>query len=175
MQGSYGSDLWLWRSILGYEDVYLGIIEAVTIFAEMIGSISILFLPLNPVTGYFIFALLDAFFGLFLFLPRHISSPELRNFIIISVLFIQSYSVSALAYTQIIFNKYYDENGERYEHSIWYSLTFLGYLISLVLAQFAVYNLGMSWEWAKMLWSLYMFLIGVIMYFYLDDHSAGSI
>ena len=148
--------------------------EAVTIIGEIVGSISILFIPLNAVNGYFLFAFLNSFAGLFLFFPRYITIPELRNFIVILVLFVQSFSLSALAYSQVIFHQYYDENSEKYEHSIWFSLTAIGDIVAIILAQYAIYNFGIRWEWVKMGWALYIFLIGTIMYFYLDDHSEGK-
>ena len=45
--------------------------------------------------------------------------------------------------------------------------------MSILIVQIVLYNLGIQWEWAKMLWDVYMLLVGVLMYCYLDDHSEG--
>ena len=172
MQTPHGSAFRLRRSILRYEDYDLGILEAVTLMGSLIGSIAILFMPFSPVNGLLGFCVVNALAGALLFLPRYIGIPALRDFILVAGLFIQFFCMSSLAYTQIIFSSYYDENSEKYEHSIWYSCTFLGDIASIMLVQFALYNLNMQWEWAKMLWALYVLLIAVLMYFYLDDHSA---
>jgi sugar phosphate permease len=150
-------------------------LEALTIIGELIGSIAILFIPFNSVNGYLIFCFVNAVAGIVLFFPRSMGSKELRDFLVILTLFIQSFCVSALGYTQVIFSHYYDENSEKYEHSIWNSLTFLGEVISIIAVQYALYSLKIQWEWAKMIWALYMLLIGVVMYFYLDDHSEPEI
>lgn len=89
-------------------------LEAVTIIGELIGSIIILFIPLNPVTGYFLFCVVNALAGGLLFLPRYIGIAGLRDFIMILGLFIQSFCLCALAYAQIIFSHYYDGNSEKY-------------------------------------------------------------
>ena len=47
--------------------------------------------------------------------------------------------------------------------------------MSIIIVQYVLYTLRVQWEWAKMLWAFYMLLIGILMYFYLDDHSAGEV
>ena len=124
----------------GYDEGFLGILEAVSILGEIVGSISILFLSLNAVKGYLLLALINSLMGVLLFLPRHLQAVEIRNFLVLFVLFMQSFCVAALGYSQIIFSHYYDENSEKYEHSIWYSITFLREFVSI--QSFCVSALG---------------------------------
>ena len=49
-------------------------------------------------------------------------------------MFIEAFLMSSLAYTQIIFNYYYDENSNKCEQSVWYCLTFLGEVVSIIYA-----------------------------------------
>ena len=74
----------------------------------MIGSLFILFVYINPVKGFLIFGVLNAIFGLLLFIPRYISIILLRDLIVIVCYFGQSFLLSGLAFTQIIFSKYFN-------------------------------------------------------------------
>jgi hypothetical protein len=74
----------------------------------MIGSLFILFFYINPVKGFLIFGVLNAIFGLLLFVPRYISIVILRDLIVIISLFGQAFLLSGLAFTQIIFSKYFN-------------------------------------------------------------------
>lgn len=74
----------------------------------MVGSLFILFFYINPVKGYLIFGVLNAIFGILLFAPRYISIVILRDLIVIISLFGQSFILAGLAFTQIIFSKYYN-------------------------------------------------------------------
>lgn len=64
-------------------------------------------MPVNPVTGFLLFALLNAGVGILLFIPRHVASTQLQNFIVIFVLFVQTFCLASLAFAQITFNQYY--------------------------------------------------------------------
>lgn len=108
MQSSYGSDLQLRWGLFRWKRFYLGILEAIAIVGELVGSISILFLPVSPVKGFLAFTLFNVLAGFFLFIPRFILNLELRNFVVMLVSFIQPLCLSSLAYIQVIFSQFYD-------------------------------------------------------------------
>lgn len=54
--------------------------------------------------------------------------------------------------------------------SIWYSLTFLGDIISVIFAQVLIYKFNVSWQWTKFIWNIIIVLVGLQMY-YLFDHE----
>ena len=73
--------------------------EAITITGELIGSIVILFIPLNPTTGFLLLSLVNALTGLLLFLLRSITSTELRDLVLVFGFFVQAFCASPLTYT----------------------------------------------------------------------------
>jgi hypothetical protein len=101
--------------LFGYDEYFLGnkitksgVLDAIQIIGLIIGSIMILFLTTKPTKGYLWFSIINFLFSIVMLFPRHIGHVALRDAIILSCLFIQTLSSSALAYTQVIFSCYFN-------------------------------------------------------------------
>lgn len=135
----------------------------------MIGYLSLLFILLKPVKGFLIFAIVNTSFAIILCSPRYISNIILRDIIVGICYFGQAFFAASIAFTQVIFSHFFDENSKKCENSIWYSLAFLGEIVAVLFTQILVYNLGIRWEYVNLIWHLYIVLIGILMYEYLGD------
>lgn len=103
-------------------------------------------------------------------IPKHIAQPMSRDALVCICLFSQSLLAASIAYTQVIFSTYYNEDAKKCEHSVWYTLTFLGDITSLIFASLAVYNWGISWEITNVVWHTYIVAVALLMYLGLGDH-----
>ena len=99
---------------LGILYCYIGILDSIGLLGETVGSLFVLFISINPVKGFLFFSLFNVLIGLLFFVPRYTAINILRDFIVVFCIFFQAFILAALAFTQIIFSKYFNEDSKKF-------------------------------------------------------------
>lgn len=133
--------------LFGYDEFFLGtsfdmigIIDGVQMLGNLIGSFYILFLTMSPVKAFLLLAMINFTFGIILFIPRYLymSSEVLGSAIVMGCYFAQIFCGSSLGYSQVIFSRYFDDKSKKSLHSVWFCLTYLGEIISIIFASLLI-------------------------------------